>query len=441
MFGASGSVVQGFFPQGIGQLSRQLAGRAVQMHQIRNGSAAVLPADFAFLHGHGRPLPDAVRQRMEDVFGTGLADVRVHSSPQPGHLGTVAMTRGSNICIAPGHYDPSSPRGQRILARELAHVVQQRTGRARNPFGGVAVVYDHSLEREADQFAERVVQQRVFAPRLAAPVRQPHWLRQGGRVVWSDARGLTDFTLRPTGQHQWYSWWRPREFNELLDVYERRAAAIRFDPPRIGNPTELTLRSETFDANDLLTIGAMTNLIHLDLVNCKFPSQWNSQAFSNLNNLRSLRIYSPNACTLTDQMAGIAGLANLSILQFVRCDFFNDVNIYATVGAMTNLTVLDLGRTLTKEKSRGTLGPAIVTNGVVLRNVTQVDPAIMTSLRALIEFGMLRTLDIRWCSGMSTAQIRSLVDLGLAEGCRVLTEPLVAPSPAAEFNDIVSRIR
>jgi hypothetical protein len=54
--------------------------------------------------------------------------------------------------FAPGYYSPHTPQGQRLLAHELAHVLQQRAGRVRNPFGqGVAVVQDAALEAEADR--------------------------------------------------------------------------------------------------------------------------------------------------------------------------------------------------------------------------------------------------------------------------------------------------
>jgi len=147
---ARADVIQGTF----GLSSR--AG-TMQPRVLRNARAIALPPGAAaFRSSVGHPLPSAVRQLAEAAFGTNFADVRVHIGAHAAHLGALVFTNGSNIHFAPGQYDPHSARGRQLLARELAHVVQQRAGRARNPFGsGIAVVHDAALEAEADRFARR----------------------------------------------------------------------------------------------------------------------------------------------------------------------------------------------------------------------------------------------------------------------------------------------
>jgi len=121
-----------------------------------NGTSVQLPGDLDREIGGGVPLPAAVRQKMEAAFGANFADVRVHVDARAASIGAVAFTRGSHIHFAPAQYNPSTLRGQHLLAHELAHVVQQRTGRVRNPFGaGVAVVQDTLLEAEAERMAGR----------------------------------------------------------------------------------------------------------------------------------------------------------------------------------------------------------------------------------------------------------------------------------------------
>jgi len=143
-------VIQGFFPHGAPRTS------VVPPHLA--GAAAM----------GGQPLPPAVRQTMESFFGTSFADVRVHVGPQAPALGAVAFTRGANIHFAPGSYQPHTPRGREILGHELAHVVQQRAGRARNPFGrGVAVVHDAALEAEARRFAHAAAAQPLTYARFS----------------------------------------------------------------------------------------------------------------------------------------------------------------------------------------------------------------------------------------------------------------------------------
>lgn len=104
----------------------------------------------------GLPLPSEVRTKMETAFGADFSDVRVHIGHEATALGAIAYTWGTNIHFAPGQYNPHSIQGQKLLGHELWHVVQQRSGRVRNPFGGgVAVVQDHALEAEADRMGVR----------------------------------------------------------------------------------------------------------------------------------------------------------------------------------------------------------------------------------------------------------------------------------------------
>ena len=100
----------------------------------------------------GLPLPSDVRTKMETAFSSDFSDVRVHVGHEASSLGAIAYTWGSNIHFAPGQYNPHTIQGQKLLGHELWHVVQQRAGRVRNPFGGgVAVVQDYALEAEADR--------------------------------------------------------------------------------------------------------------------------------------------------------------------------------------------------------------------------------------------------------------------------------------------------
>jgi hypothetical protein len=107
----------------------------------------------------GQQLPAAVRQKMEQALGADFHDVRVHVGQEAPRIGAVAFTWGSQIHFAPGQYQPHTAQGQKLLAHELTHVIQQRQGRVRNPFGsGVAVVQDRRLEAEADRAAQRLLQ-------------------------------------------------------------------------------------------------------------------------------------------------------------------------------------------------------------------------------------------------------------------------------------------
>jgi hypothetical protein len=82
--------------------------------------------------GPGQPLDGGVRARMEPLFRTEFASVRVHTSSEAAHaarsLDAHALTVGADIAFAAGRYAPETQEGQRLLAHELTHVVQRRSG-------------------------------------------------------------------------------------------------------------------------------------------------------------------------------------------------------------------------------------------------------------------------------------------------------------------------
>jgi hypothetical protein len=77
----------------------------------------------------GRPLDRAVRQRLERSLAADLTEVRVHYDELAHAVATTfgadAVTAGTDIYFARGHGDPSTEEGLRLLAQEVAHVVQQ----------------------------------------------------------------------------------------------------------------------------------------------------------------------------------------------------------------------------------------------------------------------------------------------------------------------------
>ena len=78
----------------------------------------------------GTALPNATRGMYERFFGTDLSRVRVHNGEQVGAaartLNARAFTQGYNIYFSAGEYAPHDPMRRRLLAHELAHVVQQK---------------------------------------------------------------------------------------------------------------------------------------------------------------------------------------------------------------------------------------------------------------------------------------------------------------------------
>ncbi|MFN3259383.1 MAG: DUF4157 domain-containing protein [Pikeienuella sp.] len=154
-----------------------------------------MAVDAAILRtqGPGAALPPDVRRHMETTFGADFSSVRVHVGPQAERIGAIAFTSGADIYFAPGRYQPETPAGRRLLGHELAHVVQQRQGRVRNPAGGVAIVQDAALEAEADRMGDRA----AAAPLQMKPARPEPPKTHRLIVSESRHRGLNANRLAP----------------------------------------------------------------------------------------------------------------------------------------------------------------------------------------------------------------------------------------------------
>ena len=78
--------------------------------------------------GAGNPLPPSTRAFMEAGFGIDFGQVRIHTGRSAGELSNEiraeAFTHGSDIYFNQGRYR-ATPEGQKLLAHELTHVVQQ----------------------------------------------------------------------------------------------------------------------------------------------------------------------------------------------------------------------------------------------------------------------------------------------------------------------------
>lgn len=114
--------------------------------------------------GGGTALDVGTRSTMESAFGTSFDHVRVHTDEQASKsaesVGANAYTVGSDVVFRSGQYNPSSAVGQRTLAHELAHVVQQSQGPVDGTDAGGGIrVSDPSdrFERAADQQADEVM--------------------------------------------------------------------------------------------------------------------------------------------------------------------------------------------------------------------------------------------------------------------------------------------
>jgi hypothetical protein len=117
------------------------------------------------LRSAGTPLSRSDMRLMERRFEHDFSRVRVHVDAEAGQsarsVSSRAYTVGQDIVFAPGQFAPGAPTGQRLLAHELAHVVQQdQAGSVASPTVTTPVAVEPQgspAEREAEQIASSVV--------------------------------------------------------------------------------------------------------------------------------------------------------------------------------------------------------------------------------------------------------------------------------------------
>jgi hypothetical protein len=83
------------------------------------------------LNTPGQALDTSARAFFEPRFGRDLTAVRVHTDSEAADSASAvnarAYTVGSHIAFASGHFDSNTSDGRKLLAHELAHVVQQQS--------------------------------------------------------------------------------------------------------------------------------------------------------------------------------------------------------------------------------------------------------------------------------------------------------------------------
>ncbi|MEV0226423.1 DUF4157 domain-containing protein [Streptomyces sp. NPDC050704] len=145
------------------------------------------PEPKDIVSGAGQPLDTGVRRELEEQLGHDLSRVRLHTGRDAGQLtellGADAVAVGQDIFFREGAYRPGTADGQRLLAHELLHTVQNPDGlgalRAGRELGAVSLP-QQAIEREAESAAQDLVRTAAAqesAPEVEAGQATPGWLR------------------------------------------------------------------------------------------------------------------------------------------------------------------------------------------------------------------------------------------------------------------------
>ncbi len=138
---------------------RQNQQATLQRAAITPTSSSAPPIVHQTLRTPGQPLDAATRQTMEAGFGHDFSRVRVHADAAADAsaqaVNALAYTVGPHVVFAAGQYAPGTPTGQRLLAHELTHVLQQGQS-ASVPTSLPIGASDSAQEREAASNAQQI---------------------------------------------------------------------------------------------------------------------------------------------------------------------------------------------------------------------------------------------------------------------------------------------
>jgi hypothetical protein len=121
----------------------------------------------------GSPLESNARSFLEGRLSADFSDVRIHTGPKADEsarsISAQAYTVGSDVVFRSGAYQPDTPAGRHMLAHELTHVIQQRSG----PVDGTPAPGGISISHPSDSFeqaASRSADQAMAGEVASAPV-------------------------------------------------------------------------------------------------------------------------------------------------------------------------------------------------------------------------------------------------------------------------------
>lgn len=133
------------------------------------GSRNAPPIVHEVLRSAGQPLDRATRAFFEPRFGHDFSRVRVHTDDKAADsaraVNALAYTVGHQLVFDSGRFDPRSDTGRKLIAHELAHVIQQSPLQY-SPSALLVTPGQDAFEHNADRLAQTVLYGRPADPAL-----------------------------------------------------------------------------------------------------------------------------------------------------------------------------------------------------------------------------------------------------------------------------------
>lgn len=168
---------------GGGVLRRQVTGGASAA--ASGGEMVAPPSVLRAIQQPGRALDQAVQHQMEGRFGADFSGVRVHTddaaAQSAADVNALAYTVSSNVVFGAGQYAPHSDPGQRLLAHELVHTLQQQGDDAR------VQRFEARLHESVERYS---LTRGGFSQDEAAAVYYGNWMRDINQALVPSLAGL-----------------------------------------------------------------------------------------------------------------------------------------------------------------------------------------------------------------------------------------------------------
>jgi hypothetical protein len=131
---------------------------AISPSQVHEAPAIV----HEVLRSPGQPLDAGTRAFVEPRFGHDFSQVRVHTDGRAAEsaraVNSLAYTVGREVVFGTGQYAPATSTGQRLLAHELTHVVQQQGALVHSLTNSLRIGSpNEASDREADTVANQLI--------------------------------------------------------------------------------------------------------------------------------------------------------------------------------------------------------------------------------------------------------------------------------------------
>jgi hypothetical protein len=257
---------------------------------------------------------------MEPRFGHDFSKLRVHTDAKAAEsaqaMNALAYTVGHDVVFGAAEYPPQSVEGRRLLAHELAHVVQQQQ-HSGNPTTLMIGPSDSVLEHEADRAASDVAAGGIVA-RLSASSTSRSVQRKGGGSVGVVPQPVgTQLPVQPDPDS-------PKVMYERSQLYgaRRRLGMLALQDPLPtlqsgGSPPDFITKTDRTQQRYALGgryVETPTYQLHvLDAI-----EYWTEQAANDDDILMVVRVYMPDVLrTLVPDAPPTADAVDIRLLESI----------------------------------------------------------------------------------------------------------------------------